>query len=108
MSEETLFHDALSRPPAERPAFLDAACAGQPELKAAVEALLAAHEASGGLLDQPDQTVDSDAGRPVRGTGEYVPHPGVPHPPAGRPEVRPGLVIAGRYTLQEVIGEGGM
>src|SRR5665213_3280508 len=76
MSEETLFHDALSKSPAERAAFLDAACAGQPELRADVEALLAAHDASGGLLDQPPvQTVDSDAGRPVHGTGEYVPQP---------------------------------
>jgi xanthine dehydrogenase iron-sulfur cluster and FAD-binding subunit A len=34
---------------AERSAFLDAACAGQPERQAAVEALLAAHERSGGV-----------------------------------------------------------
>ena len=53
MSEETLFHEALAKPSAERAAFLDAACAGQPELRAAVEALLAAHEASGDFLDTP-------------------------------------------------------
>ena len=47
MSEETLFHEALAKPPAERAAFLDAACAGQPELRDAVAALLAEHEASG-------------------------------------------------------------
>jgi hypothetical protein len=46
MTEETLFHEALAKPPAERAAFLDTACAGQPELRAAVEALLAAHEDS--------------------------------------------------------------
>ena len=33
MSEETLFHEALARPAHERAAFLDAACAGRPELR---------------------------------------------------------------------------
>lgn len=33
MKEEDLFHEALARPPAERAAFLDQACAGQPELR---------------------------------------------------------------------------
>jgi eukaryotic-like serine/threonine-protein kinase len=45
MSEETLFHAALAQASAERAAFLDTACAGQPQFRAAVEALLAAHEA---------------------------------------------------------------
>jgi hypothetical protein len=53
MTEETLFHEALAKPAAERAAFLDAACAGQPEPRAAVAALLAAHEASARLLDKP-------------------------------------------------------
>ena len=52
MTEETLFHAALAKPPAERAAFLEQACAGQPEMRAAVEALLASHEASGHLLDR--------------------------------------------------------
>ena len=109
MSEETLFHDALSKPVAERAAFLDAACAGQPALRAAVEALLVAHDASGSLLDRPPvQTVDSDAGQPVHGTGEYSPRPDASLFHIDRPEVRPGLVIAGRYILQQKIGEGGM
>ena len=46
MTEETLFHEALAKPPAERRAFLDLACAGKPQLRAAVEALLAAHAAA--------------------------------------------------------------
>src|ERR1700674_3495033 len=73
MSEETLFHEALAKPPAERAVFLDQACAGQPELRAAVEALLAAHEASGGLLDQPAAAPE--------GTSDYVPRPGDAEPP---------------------------
>ncbi len=64
MSEETLFQEALSRSPEERAAFLAYACAGRPALLAAVEALLAAHEKSGNILDQPPadpgQAVDSD------------------------------------------------
>ena len=54
MNEETLFHEALARAtPAERAAFLAEACAGRPELRSAVEALLAAHEQSGEFLGPP-------------------------------------------------------
>lgn len=101
MSEEALFHQALAKPACERAAFLNEACAGQPELRAAVEALLAAHEASGRMLDQPAAGLGQ--------TMDVVPEPAQPivttdyHPP-----VMPGLVIAGRYTLVEKIGEGGM
>jgi WD40 repeat protein len=118
MSEETLFHEALSKPPGERAAFLAAACAGKPELRAAVEALLAAHEAAENLLDRPPADLarknDSDPGEPKhRATGEYTPEPaGSPPRPAAtwdyHPDVNVGLVIAGRYTLVEKIGEGGM
>ena len=66
MSEERLFHEALARPPAARAAFLDAACADQPQLRAAVEALLAAHEASGDLLDRPPAE-PSDGPHPEKG-----------------------------------------
>src|SRR5437867_12991638 len=41
---EDLFHAALERAPAERAAFLAAACAAEPALQSEVEALLAAHE----------------------------------------------------------------
>jgi tetratricopeptide (TPR) repeat protein/tRNA A-37 threonylcarbamoyl transferase component Bud32 len=53
MNEESLFHEALALPAGERAAFLERTCAGNPELRAAVEALLAAHEGPGGLLDRP-------------------------------------------------------
>src|SRR5271167_4872318 len=103
MTEETLFHEALAKPSGERAAFLDAACAGQPELRAAVEALLAAHDASGSFLDRPLRDVASDGGEPKPD--------GAPPPLAitsdYRPDVEPGLVIAGRYTLVQKIGEGG-
>jgi tetratricopeptide (TPR) repeat protein len=106
MTEESLFHEALARPPAERAAFLDAACAGQPELRAAVEGLLAAHEAPASLLDRPTvarpQTLDSQPAPPEAAPPHLVPTTDY-HPPG-----EPGAVIAGRYTLQQKIGEGGM
>src|SRR3984957_15790003 len=37
---EQLFHEALALPPEERLAFLETACAGNPDLRAAVDELL--------------------------------------------------------------------
>ena len=118
MTEETLFQEALSRSPEERAAFLEQACAGRPELRAAVEALLAAHEKPGNVLDKPPadpgQTVDSEPGAEGNGvTGEHTPEPEdapLHHvaTTAFDPTAEPGAVIAGRYTLVEKIGEGGM
>jgi non-specific serine/threonine protein kinase/serine/threonine-protein kinase len=103
MTEETLFQEALAHSPEERAAFLAQTCAGQPELLAAVQALLAAHEQSSKLLDNPPAD-------PV--TGAYTPDPATlpPLPTSSdhRPNIEPGAVIAGRYTLVEKIGEGGM
>jgi serine/threonine protein kinase len=116
MNEETLFEAVLSRSPADRAAFLDQACAGRPELRGAVEALLAAHEKSRNILDRPPApTGDSGPGqiRPDAAL-DHTPKPDdAPPVPANKtidygPMSRPGSVIAGRYTLQEKIGEGGM
>ena len=37
---ERMYHAAIGRPPADRPAFLDEACAGDAALRAEVESLL--------------------------------------------------------------------
>ncbi len=50
---DQVFAEALDRPLAERKAFLDEACAGDPELRLAVERLLLADEASDTFLEQP-------------------------------------------------------
>jgi len=49
---EDLFHAALEREQAERAAFLAEACADDPSLLDAVNALLTAHDQSWSLLDQ--------------------------------------------------------
>ena len=103
MSEEDLFHEALARPPAERAAFLDAACAGNARLRAAVDARLSAQEAPANVPGTP-------AGSPREVTSDHVPGPEVSPQRTTNydPVIVAGAVIGGRYTLVERIGEGGM
>src|SRR5262249_44159306 len=103
------FRKVLSRSRDERAAFLAHACAGRPELLAAVEALLAAHDQANAPCDapppEPGETVDSanvDANSPA--TSAHTPGGTVHY----RPGVVPGFVIAGRYTLHQKLGAGGM
>jgi eukaryotic-like serine/threonine-protein kinase len=89
-SEQSLFLHALGLPTrADRAAYLDEACRGQPGLRAELDALLAAHDRLGGGLP--------------RTTGQ---EPAGPGPGAGGEEV--GAVLSGRYKLVELLGEGGM
>src|SRR5258705_13374074 len=53
-----VFHSALEREPAERIAFLEAVGQEDPELRAEVEALLAARELPETLLDEPTFQID--------------------------------------------------
>jgi hypothetical protein len=95
--EEALFALALGKPAAERAAWLDAECEGDPALRQRLNALLAAHEQPETLLatqaaarptikldlaDAPDEAVGQTLG-PLDGLG------------------------TGRYKLLERVGEGG-
>jgi serine/threonine protein kinase/tetratricopeptide (TPR) repeat protein len=79
--------------PAQRASYLEAACAGDPDLRRRVEALLAAHERPESLLDR--------AAVEARPTMVYPNGDAAPHAEG------PGTVV-GPYTLIERIGEGGM
>jgi len=48
---KTIFQDACDREPADRGPWLDQLCAGDVELRAAVDDLLAAHDSAGSFLD---------------------------------------------------------
>ncbi len=83
--------------PAARAELLDRLCAGDVALRARVEALLAAHAASGSLPGK------------LPGAPPLPP----PFPPGAAPtpllpEAVAGATIAGKYKLLEPIGEGGM
>ena len=80
---ERLCDAALDLTPAERKAFLDRACSGDPELRQEVEALLAADEDAGSFLEHPTEDLRNTLG--------------------AAPEI-----IIGHYHLLELIGEGGM
>jgi tetratricopeptide (TPR) repeat protein len=88
----SLFHGALERrSPEERAAFLDAACGRDTPLRQRLEVLLRAHERAGAFLPEGPATSDSANTTVERSTTD-----------------QPGRVLAGRYTLLEVIGAGGM
>jgi len=89
-AEVALLHAALELPEAERPAYLDHACAGDPALRQQVEALLRAHAQADDFLEQP--LLPGDVNRDATET----------LPTAGRPGER-----IGRYKLLQQIGEGG-
>jgi serine/threonine protein kinase/Tol biopolymer transport system component len=86
-SEETIYHEAVSKPPEERKAYLEAACGGDAELLARIEALLKARQVKDSFLEVPALDPDITLNESPISEG-------------------PGTVI-GRYKLLEQIGEGG-
>ncbi len=100
MSERDIFIGALQTDDrAARQAFLEAACGADDALRRRVDGLLEVYGRAGSFLEE--------AAGPPSGTAAYAPAAGEAEagPEAG-PEA--GVVIAGRYKLLEVIGEGGM
>jgi serine/threonine protein kinase/WD40 repeat protein len=88
MQEQSIFSAALEKEdPAERAAFLDQACAGDPALRQRIERLLERHR-------QPDSFLEAPAAVPAATVDDPITE-------------RPGTVI-GPYKLLQQIGEGGM
>jgi|GEM_PF-4337411 len=86
-----IFLDSLDLPADQRQAFIERHCADDASLLSRVRALLQAHQAAGGFLDQsPAITIDpSDDPRGSSASGEKI-----------------GDVV-GRYSLIRKLGEGG-
>ncbi|MFL5339741.1 MAG: protein kinase domain-containing protein [Gemmataceae bacterium] len=85
---EVIFFAALEKGvPEERAAYLDAACAGDADLRRRVEKMLAAQAQAGSFLEQPALAPGATVDSPLT--------------------ERPGTVI-GPYKLLQQIGEGGM
>jgi eukaryotic-like serine/threonine-protein kinase len=102
--------------PAERAAYLECECGGDAELRGRVEALLRANDASPFPPPRPlDANVESDHGNAKHdGTRDFTSESvgsSLEDPVRTRdhrPDTEPGVVICGRYTLLQKIGEGGM
>src|SRR4051812_9665539 len=95
MTERDIFIAALQKEdPAQRRAYLDEACARQPDLRRQVEHLLRLHEGAGSFLEEPAAALVA--------TGAFQDAAAQ----ASSPEA-PGALI-GPYKLIEQIGEGGM
>jgi serine/threonine protein kinase/tetratricopeptide (TPR) repeat protein len=126
---ETFLEAADLSDPADRSAYLDRACGGDAALRRQVEALLAAHAGTGSFLDPASAGGPKDPTDMVsNATAAFDPQPPAPtelEAGAQRPDEAAdaadsparsesgsgqaaGTVIAGRYKLLEVIGEGGM
>src|SRR5262245_61388446 len=94
MTERDIYLEAIEiHDPTERNAYLDQVCADLPGLRVRVEELLKAREEAGSFLNAPHSAVPQQ-----HATSAYS-------PPA---EETAGKVVAGKYTLVEPIGVGGM
>ncbi len=89
-----VFHEALEKTGPERNSFVAAACGQDRDLRAQVEALLAAHDEAEGFLASPTMEDANEAAKAARGLATAA-------PPEG-----PGSTI-GPYKLLQAIGEGG-
>ncbi len=90
------FEEAAGLPPADRTAFLDRSCAGDPSVRREVEAMLAANERG-------------DAGlAPGRGFEMLVRARSAPRSADLDPAAESHPELLGQYRILRVLGEGGM
>jgi serine/threonine protein kinase len=105
---KSIFLAAVDRVPAERAAFLDAACGGDADLRRRAEELLCVHDEPGGLPGVPDHETPvasepTAAGSPGEGAAGAVDLSFL------APSEKPGsLGRLGHYEVLEVVGQGGM
>jgi uncharacterized protein (TIGR03067 family) len=96
MTEEALFEAALAKPVAERQAFLESECAGDPALLERLQKLVAAHERASGILDGSVGRGEPTAKYPPAATGFTAPTP---------EELAP---LFPQLEIMELLGQGGM
>ncbi len=124
MSEETLFAEAIEKPPGERAAFLDDACGDDAGLRERIERLLQSHEGAGSFLAQPakeefDATMDFSAADQARMSARSAElrksqegkTPDEHEPPSVNVVVEPSgkrVMYFGDYELQGEIARGAM
>jgi serine/threonine protein kinase len=99
MQVKSHFLAAAALAPAQRAAFLDQACGTDAELRQRVEQLQAAHDQPGSEPVPPAQTTDESLAK--------EPADSAPPPDRG-PAEEIGSIVAGRYKLLQLLGEGGM
>ena len=83
-----LLEEALARPPAERPAYVDEVCRGDAALRHDLESLIAAHDEAGSFIERPAFDLGADVRRPSAALA-----PGAP---------------VGRFVILDLVGSGGM
>jgi hypothetical protein len=114
MNERAIFTEALDRDtPADRAAYLDAACAGDPALRARVEALLRSHEEAGEFPGKlaPQRLAEELAATPAANDTRTGPSAADADEPLDflEPSDKAGsLGRLGHYEVREVVGRGGM
>ncbi|HKQ79010.1 MAG TPA: ankyrin repeat domain-containing protein [Blastocatellia bacterium] len=99
---DLLFHQALECPNEERAGFLASAAQHDPALGGKLQALLDAHENNHSFMESPAMRVSlsPEFGRWQTQIAEDL------APPSGRQVI--GLLLDGKYRLEELCGRGGM
>ena len=124
MNERVIFDAALQiADPQARRTFVEKACAGRPEMLAAVESLLKSHDAAGSFLDIPaaEQIRAGTAGHPEdsaaatektrsyqAGDADDDTDETPPDLSFLQPSSKPGSIgMLGHYEVLQVLGQGG-